>query len=218
MKRMQLQGDEYLFAVCNSAFSKSFSPNDINKTIAKSGCKLSAYFNLLMPDNHDIVMKKYQPADKEKFTRCEIQAKENLDYIAEVILDKRQYIEKDNRPTPFPLIIEKIFVPVIFYLIQNCPSFMLKGVLYSDSKCNGCKICEKVCPADRIIVSEGKPVFDHTKTCFGCYGCVNFCPKESIQVGSKWYNGKSYTTVNGRYAHPYACAKDMESQKSAIHS
>jgi ferredoxin len=213
IERLHLEGDEYLFAICNSAFSKSFAPDDINKIISKSGCRLSAYFNLIMPDNHDFVIKEYRPPDKEIFLRCENQAQKRLDHIKEVILKKETYIDRDDRPASFPVLINKVFVPLIFYLIQHHPSILLKGALYSDSKCTGCKICEKVCPANRIVVNGGRPVFDHTKTCFGCYSCVNYCPKESIQVASKWYNGRSYTTINGRYSHPYATAKEIERQK-----
>ncbi len=214
LEKIRLEGDEYLFAICNSAFSKCFAPDDFVKILKKSGCRLSAYFNLIMPDNHTIVAKDYKIPDKEEFKKCEDQSQEKLSHIKEVIMNKEKFIEKDDKPAPFPVWIDKILGPIIFFLIQKHPSILLKGRLYADSKCNSCKICEKACPANRIVVNHSRPIFDYKISCFGCYGCVNFCPVESIQVASKWFNGRSYSSKNSRYPHPYASVKDIEKQKT----
>ncbi len=214
IKKLYLEGDEYLFALCNSAYSKSFAPDDMDKILRKKSCRLNAYFNLIMPDNHAIVTKDYRLPDNEELKRCEDQVQTELDYIKGVIINREMYIEKDDGPAPFPLWIDKLLRPLIFFLVEKAPSTVLRGAMYYDSKCYGCKICEKVCPAGRIIVKNARPVFDYTQTCFGCYGCINFCPVEALQVGSKWYNGRSYTTENRRYPHPYASANDIAKQKS----
>jgi hypothetical protein len=57
IEKLKLVGDDYLFAICNSAFSKCFAPDDINRVFKKSGCELSACFNILMSDNHRCTMK-----------------------------------------------------------------------------------------------------------------------------------------------------------------
>jgi ferredoxin len=211
--KLVLQEDEYLFALCTSAFSKSFAPKDIDRLLRKNNCWLSLYANMLMPDNHTMVSREYRLPSKEELKRCESQVQAKLDQIKDLIKTKEIYIEKDDRAAPFPLLIDKVLRPLMFYLIEKHPSTVLRGALYADLKCTGCTICEKVCPADRIRVTDGKPTFDHKKTCYGCYACVNFCPAEAIQVGSKWYNGRSYTSENGRYPHPYASVNDIANQK-----
>jgi len=213
IKKLRLEGDEYLFAICNSAFSKSFALDDINRILSKNNGKLSSFFNLTMPDNHTIGDKGYIVPGKEHFERCAHQAQERLDNIKEVISRREIHVDKDDRPRPFPVWIDKTLRPLIFFLVQHYPALVLKGALYADAKCIGCKICERVCPANRIAVHDGRPVFDHTKPCFGCYGCINYCPQESIQGASKWYNGRSYTTENGRYPHPFASVSEIEKQK-----
>ncbi len=35
IKKLHLEGDEYLFALCNSAFSKSFAPEDIDAALSR---------------------------------------------------------------------------------------------------------------------------------------------------------------------------------------
>lgn len=214
IEKLVLQGDEYLFALCNSAFSKSFAPMDIDRLLRKNGCRLSVYANMIMPDNHAMVSREYQLPSTEDLKRCESQVQAKLDQLRDIILAKQIFIEKDDRAAPFPPLIDKVLRPLIFYLVEKHPSTVLRGSLYADSKCTGCTICEKVCPADRIRIRGGKPIFDHKKTCFGCYACINFCPAEAIQVGSKWYNGRSYTTENGRYPHPYASVNNIAKQKT----
>jgi len=44
--------------------------------------------------------------------------------------------------------------------------------------CNGCQLCEKICPTNSIRIINKNPVW--SKTCEQCMRCVNFCPQESI--------------------------------------
>lgn len=46
--------------------------------------------------------------------------------------------------------------------------------------CIHCGICAKVCPANNITVTDGKPVFaDH---CEVCYACLHNCPQNAIHL------------------------------------
>ncbi|MCL2319399.1 MAG: EFR1 family ferrodoxin [Treponema sp.] len=60
-------------------------------------------------------------------------------------------------------------------------------------KCNGCDICEKVCPVKAITMKDGRPVFSNK--CEHCQGCLNWCPQKAIQ----FVRLKSDTP---RYHHP----------------
>ena len=65
-----------------------------------------------------------------------------------------------------------------------------------EPSCDGCKVCEKVCPVDVVTLKEGRPVW--TGDCTQCMACVNYCPKEAIA-----YRSKSKKT--GRYNFEKDC-------------
>jgi len=92
-----------------------------------------------------------------------------------------------------------------------------KDYFYSDSKCIGCGICEKVCLSEKIKLVDKKPAWQRNVKCYLCYACLNYCPAHSIQIKSKIYM-KSYTEENERYCHPYATANDIAGQKDGVNS
>ena len=48
-----------------------------------------------------------------------------------------------------------------------------------EDNCIGCGICTKVCPANAIVISDGKAI--HTnQNCQACYACVHACPQKAI--------------------------------------
>lgn len=49
------------------------------------------------------------------------------------------------------------------------------------AKCVGCRECEKVCPADAIVMKDKKPVINRKK-CIRCFCCQEFCPKSAMTV------------------------------------
>ena len=53
---------------------------------------------------------------------------------------------------------------------------------YATAKCIGCGKCERICPLRNIILTNGKPHWQHS--CAHCMGCIGSCPKEAIEYGS----------------------------------
>ena len=51
-------------------------------------------------------------------------------------------------------------------------------------KCNGCDICEKLCPVGNVTAGE-PPSFGGS--CQQCMRCISFCPSEAIFVPDKEY-------------------------------
>jgi Fe-S-cluster-containing hydrogenase component 2 len=47
--------------------------------------------------------------------------------------------------------------------------------------CVGCKLCEKACPSNAIVVSsEDKKALINTSLCHQCIKCQQVCPKDAI--------------------------------------
>ena len=66
--------------------------------------------------------------------------------------------------------------------------------------CNGCGICEKLCPVSAIAIKGGRPVFSNK--CEHCQGCLNWCPRRAIS----FVRLKPGTP---RYHHPEISAADI---------
>lgn len=113
--------------------------------------------------------------------RIELQKKATDDAVLAI---KEKRCNRINTFRPFSDFISLLF------------SFALK-VFYSwykvNDNCDGCGICEKLCPVSAINIQDGKPVF--SKDCEHCQGCLNWCPKRAILFGRI----KSETP---RYHHP----------------
>ena len=60
--------------------------------------------------------------------------------------------------------------------------------------CNGCGICQKVCPTQNITMTDGKAV--HGKDCEFCLACANLCPQKAVRPRMSDKN------PNARYRNP----------------
>ncbi len=78
---------------------------------------------------------------------------------------------------------------------------------YTDEKCNGCGICQKICPVDNIKLVNDKPEWQHK--CQQCLCCLHYCPQKAIQFGE-------YTPGRERYNHPHIKVKELINQKQVV--
>ncbi len=128
--------------------------------------------------------------------------------INEIILKSDKYLEN---------IIKKILsyeeVPV--KINRGLLGFLFSKLLYKisisqvrklgkkywvEDTCNGCGICEKVCPVNNIKLKDNKPYW--LNHCEHCLACVHWCPKECIQF-------KKMTIGKKRYHHPNIKVSDL---------
>ncbi len=76
----------------------------------------------------------------------------------------------------------------------------------ANEKCNGCRICVKVCPVNNIKIVDQKPVWlHHCETCLACY---QWCPNEAIHG--------EIVSYNERYHHPGVNLSDMLRRNSPL--
>jgi len=118
------------------------------------------------------------PDEKTIEKRCGMQAKATEEAIRSIIERK---VNSVNTFAPFSVFVSWLFSLGIkifykYYRIGN--------------DCNGCSICEKVCPVGKIVMKDGRPVF--FPGCEHCQACVNLCPRRAIQFGRVKFGTPGY--------------------------
>lgn len=201
LKKISFKSDPYLFAISTRGGAPCKVFRDINRYLKKQGKKLDANFFIDMPNNYLLsfplpTSTEINDLEKEMHSRVEL--------IQKIVLHKEKCLEKDPHRN---FVLEKILFPLIKLITRGSRYGNLEKKYYSDSKCTGCKTCEKVCPSGKITVIDGKPVWQNDIPCTFCFACIHYCPAQAIQVK------KSKTAEKGRYSHPQITAAEIAGQK-----
>lgn len=84
--------------------------------------------------------------------------------------------------TPFykPAVFHNLICP--FGALQRLfGRFAGKSFKVDQAACTGCRLCEKVCPAEAVTVSdEQNKASIHTALCHQCTNCMQVCPRKAI--------------------------------------
>lgn len=206
-RKLDLKSASYIFAIATRASTQHIAFVEIENILKKRSKSLNSCFTLNMACN-DPRDKYWCPATNEEITKLESKIQNRLDSIQKIIINKENNREKGSDFTLSNYVLERLVRLGMAYSEYDGA----KDYFYSDSKCIGCGICEKVCLSEKIKLVDKKPVWQRDIKCYLCYACLNYCPVHSIQIKSKIYM-KSYTEKNERYCHPYATVNDIAGQK-----
>ena len=184
INQLELDGSPYTFVVCTCGDSAGKSIDFVEKILAKKGCKLHSGFSVVMPNNHITLFEGETDASlQEKL----VSAEQTIARIQKAILQEKTNFFRVKR--------EKIS-PILAYIVN--PIFQKKGTqtkpFFVTDSCISCGLCEKVCNAGCIKLTNGKPVWTE-QNCAMCLACLNRCPVTAIQYGKK-------TANRNRYVHP----------------
>ncbi len=191
IKKLEFKNDCYIFAVLTCGVPWScYAFQLMNRLLRGKKQKLSAAFYLKTVDNF---IPKYRIPPPDEQEKLAAESGKRLAEIKEILSDGRKVIEKETA----------------FYLYPEYPMFMAAShkmdlLFKTDGKCNGCGICERVCPVDNIRLADGRPKWLHG--CEFCMACINCCPQKTIQWGR-------VTRNKGRYLHRDISIHDMMAQK-----
>jgi NAD-dependent dihydropyrimidine dehydrogenase PreA subunit len=208
----------YIFAVATRGGTDCLAFQELDEILAASGRRLDSFFVLNMPSGSQPLVSTYATRiTKENISRLESEMLKRLNVISQTILAREENRSEDLRGiVPIPRSLAP-FMPLIDALQPLLLRFGKRAEstfgFYYDDRCTGCRVCEGVCPAQRVKMVAERPVWRKEVKCYGCFACLNYCPLQSVQIKSTWYL-KSYTRVNGRYHHPEITAKDIAEQKA----
>ena len=105
------------------------------------------------------------------------------------VLERRLVLQKEASEEAGRAVVERrvnrvhMFTPLssMVAFLFYCGTKIFYKRYRLGKNCNGCGVCEKICPVSAIVMKEGRPVF--TKQCEHCQGCVNLCPLRAIRFG-----------------------------------
>lgn len=193
IRRLELTKAGYVFSIANCAnvvISANFQIEEILKT---KGIKLSALYKIRMPESYQIFFK----VPPEEYQKKLFKNQEHKVLKISEDIKNNKIIEAKG--------IQKYFLKFAGDIVSGC--FKPKNKdrhFWTNEKCNGCGICQKVCPVNNITMNNGKPEWKHN--CEQCLACLQWCPQKSIQY-------KKATINKGRYHNPNIKLKEIIGQK-----
>lgn len=182
----------YIFAVvaCGVPWS-GYALHQLNWLLRRQKQKVTTGFYLRMVDNF---LPHYDVPPHEKLEAIYRECNTRLEQIIVSIRAREHMADRDNA----------------FYLYAMYPFFIRALQKYdkhftTTSNCNGCGLCQKVCPVENISLVDGAPAWLHR--CEFCQACISFCPQKAVQ----W---KTVTQSKGRYHFEGITARQIAEQKN----
>lgn len=125
----------------------------------------------------------------DKIKRISEKAKQGVGNFLQTILSGKRVFFTLN------CLYEGIWTILLFWLIPVFPviyliygkTFMAK-VMFSNNKCVGCGMCEKICPNHAIEMKQflGKKRPFWTYRCENCMRCMGYCTRNAVEAGHSW--------------------------------
>jgi ferredoxin len=166
LKRAKLKSD-YIFGIASYGFYSGAATRHLEEIGKRNGINFSYINEILMVDNYlprFDMNKQLQSQPKKKI-------EENLSIIVKDINQGKKNLKRHSAVTGLLRII---------YQSRFDKNFERNFSV--DNSCNGCQVCEKVCPVDNIEVNK-RPVFKNN--CQHCLACIQHCPQKAISIAGE---------------------------------
>jgi len=167
--KLKINSKAYIFAVFTSNLGKSGKAADnTDKIFCTLGGRLYSFFNISMPGNCMISSKEQ---NEERLN--------NAPLVVENISNDLQN-RTENYKSKGVKVNDKFVKKSFFYKTKSLLQLSQIKNFEITQDCNGCGICEKICPTNNITIKEKQAV--HGDTCAACYACMHWCPKNATKV------------------------------------
>lgn len=169
----------YSIITCDSAIGNA--DKMLEKKLKQKNLQLESSFSITMLSNYVIM---YDTPDMEKQKLTIQDAEDEIENVIK-LLEVNQKGNFSNHG--FMSILSPIAYP-IYGIYRKTKNFNVTD------PCNGCGLCEEICPSEVIKLEYRNPMWIKEK-CSHCSACINRCPILSIQYGNS-------TLKRGRYVNP----------------
>lgn len=157
----------YIAAVMSYGNFIAAGVHDFQTHAKRNGIALNYSKSILMTDNYLPFFRIEDQLEMETSKKIP----ENLDKIIDDIRNSREMTESVSIPN-------KIFSSVFQFFYKRSWG-KRDRIFLIDEHCNGCRICEQVCPVDNIKV-DTRPHYQHN--CEECLACIHLCPQNAIHL------------------------------------
>ena len=188
IRKLNMDDVQYIFAIVPAGGGQGYSLKFLQRELHRKGKKLS-YGRYAKGISNYIVAGYYKPIVKvgERRERALRSLNEKIRLYAGEIKSDRNLVE---RSSPFIFTINRL-------LSLLSSRKVIKDTTGGDreysvgSKCIGCGICQKVCQANNIKMTNNIPSFQHK--CYRCMACIQYCPQNAILFNGKEMKKPKYT-------------------------
>lgn len=186
LSKAKLESD-YVFAIMTYGNYSGGALDMLKAAASAANIKLSYLNEILMIDN-------YLPMF-EMNRQKEGAAEKNIDEsLRQIVSDVKKGEVSLKLYGPARTLISRVAAAYHMLRLKNADSRFTV-----EDSCNGCGLCEKVCPAANIVMINKRP--EYQGHCEECMACTQLCPQNSIRI-----KGEKSTE---RWINEHVKAKDI---------
>ncbi len=170
---------DYLFVLHTHGGFPAYGPAFSDLLLSEAGYVASYNGTLKMVDTYTPLLK---IPNLERQTKIHTKISSHLEIIAAALKQQEFHL-------PYRLPFNRIALKFWRIGLAKRRRKDLNFTITSD--CDGCAVCEAVCPVNNIEMEEGRPRFLHH--CEFCLACYHHCPQQAIRFkrrplrGYGWY-------------------------------